>query len=696
MQDNKPQGTSENTAEAAQETRQQPIDQRIKQAQRKGVGVYFLSGSVTVLVLLGFLLWLFFVKGFNLIVTPSDAAVNAQIKLESGLAWVGESNIYTLGGEISVSVASPTFQTAAVTINSQSPSTIEIQLLPTPATISATAVSDDDTYGQWQSLTQWFLNGKLIHVGAELVYKTMPGKYQLNVTHPYYENASESLQLERAQEVSLRPSLQQINGSISLNSAPQGIQVTKNDQVMGVTPLTIQVNGGEHKIQLSSNEFETVTEVIPVSVSFLHPKRNYQLAPKPGLLNISAQPANGLLLINGVESALGEVRLAANRQHKLEYRKSGFSQFIKTISVNPDAPLVLDIKLEAQFGELTLTTNIPALISVDGKKVSSRLVQITEQRLAAIPHVIEISAQGYRTVKRTVSIKPNQQTSLNINLLTEFDARRQQGLPLYIEQLGINMQRFRADAFTMGSPDNETGRRRNEHQIEVDFSRQFWVSETEITQSQFAASLGQAASSKSKSTLPITGISWMQAAEYCNWLSIQEGLPIFYRFVNGRYAGVNRESRGYRLPTEAEWEWLAKKAKRANSTVYVWGNQDKLREKIGNFADMTLSGKQLIYFAEYEDGKTGAAEVASFDADRTGLYDLAGNVSEWVHDRYTNSLPDTGKQQIDYLGSAIGDSWVIKGGNFESGRLRGLRGAFREFSSAGKETIGFRIARYHD
>jgi formylglycine-generating enzyme required for sulfatase activity len=152
------------------------------------------------------------------------------------------------------------------------------------------------------------------------------------------------------------------------------------------------------------------------------------------------------------------------------------------------------------------------------------------------------------------------------------------------------------------------------------------------------------------------------------------------------------------LPSEAEWEWLAKKAKRAVSTVYVWGNQDKLQDNIGNFADKTMQGKQLIFFAEYQDGNQGVAEVGSYKADRTGLYDMAGNVSEWVHDAYTNRLPDTSKRHIDYLGTQLGaqgaQTWVVKGGSYESGRLRELRAAFREFSASGKATVGFRIARY--
>ena len=219
------------------------------------------------------------------------------------------------------------------------------------------------------------------------------------------------------------------------------------------------------------------------------------------------------------------------------------------------------------------------------------------------------------------------------------------------------------------------------------------MSEKEITQGQFAAFTKEKVQN---ANLPITGISWLQAAEYCNWLSEQEGLPVFYQFSNGRYVGVNERSRGYRLPSEAEWEWLAKKSKRASSTIYVWGNQSNIRDNTENLADKSMQPNQLIFLADYEDKHAGVAEVGSYSADRNGLYDLAGNVSEWVHDKYTNSLPDISKTHTDYLGATRGDSWVIKGANFETGRIRDTRAAYREFSSSGKATVGFRIARYHN
>lgn len=163
---------------------------------------------------------------------------------------------------------------------------------------------------------------------------------------------------------------------------------------------------------------------------------------------------------------------------------------------------------------------------------------------------------------------------------------------------------------------------------------------------------------------------------------------------NQQIVGVEPAATGYRLLTEAEWEWLAKKANRAKPTKYVWGNRDKVARAHGNFADAQLKGTQPFYFMDYTDQHKGLAPVGSYKADRTGLFDLAGNVAEWVHDRYTLAVPELGQTYTDYLGMSRGQSHVIKGGSFQTGRLKELRAAYRQNDASGRPDVGFRIARY--
>ena len=680
----------------------QNIDQRIKQAQRKGISVYLLTGALLAIVLVSFLLWLFFIRTYTVLVGPSDATLASTIKADSSLAWVTGNKVYTLGSKLSLSISAPTFQSKTLNIDSNSPVTIEVILLPLPANINATltlntqtalntpdVLSDDPTMQTYLDGTQWYLNGQLISVGRDFNYSTPPGEYQLLVSNPFFHSEPVDLSLNRAEDRSLELTLNAAVGSLTLKSEPTGAKVTLNGKVVGNTPYNAKVVTGKYNVLIEKDSMQSITETIDVQLGFLDQARNYQLLPKQAQLEVKANPSDGVLLINNVEYPTGLVSLSSNQLHQIEYSKPGFRTFSKSINLKTTDLNKLEIKLEKTFGKLTLVGNVPAEIKVNGQARGSLPTELT---LNTVLHNLEFSYPGYRAIKRSVTPKDNHTLAIQIEMLTEFDARRKEGKPLFVNQLGINMLRFSASEFVMGSPPNETGRRRNEHQVKVDFNNQFWVSDKEITQAQYSAFAGQ----KVNSNLPVTGVSWLEAAQFCNWLSENEGLPLFYRFANGRYLGVNKEATGYRMPTEAEWEWVAKKSKRATSTIFVWGNQTKLRDNQGNYADKSMQGKQLIIFDDYQDGQAGIAPVGSYKADRSGLYDLDGNVSEWVHDFYTNDLPDTSKTHVDYLGLPSGDAWVIKGGNFETGRLRELRASFREFSSQGKVNLGFRIARYQN
>jgi formylglycine-generating enzyme required for sulfatase activity len=85
--------------------------------------------------------------------------------------------------------------------------------------------------------------------------------------------------------------------------------------------------------------------------------------------------------------------------------------------------------------------------------------------------------------------------------------------------------------------------------------------------------------------------------------------------------------------------------------------------------------------------------VGSFQASRKGLFDLGGNVAEWVHDVYT--IPSAnGTSELDPLGSQTGDNYVIRGASWSLSKLAELRLSFRDYGQAGRDDVGFRIARY--
>ena len=85
--------------------------------------------------------------------------------------------------------------------------------------------------------------------------------------------------------------------------------------------------------------------------------------------------------------------------------------------------------------------------------------------------------------------------------------------------------------------------------------------------------------------------------------------------------------------------------------------------------------------------------MGSFPAESSGLHDITGNVSEWVHDHYA-IMPGGAGTGVDPLGPAAGQSHVIKGSSWRSGSLTPLRAAYRDGLHGGRDDVGFRIARY--
>jgi formylglycine-generating enzyme required for sulfatase activity len=189
-------------------------------------------------------------------------------------------------------------------------------------------------------------------------------------------------------------------------------------------------------------------------------------------------------------------------------------------------------------------------------------------------------------------------------------------------------------------------------------------------------------------------INWSEAAEFCNWLSAKENLQPFYSIETGQVVGFDANTDGYRLLTEAEWEWLARKAGKKEQTVFSWGNDTVIPVNAANIADESARGQVRFYVPNYSDGYAVAASVGSMQREPSGLFDMAGNVSEWVHDVYSIVPPEPNIILKNPMSELRGDAHVVKGASFRSGTLTSLRPAFREGLGAGRDDVGFRIGRY--
>jgi formylglycine-generating enzyme required for sulfatase activity len=192
---------------------------------------------------------------------------------------------------------------------------------------------------------------------------------------------------------------------------------------------------------------------------------------------------------------------------------------------------------------------------------------------------------------------------------------------------------------------------------------------------------------------PVVHVSWFDAAFYCNWRSIREGLPPCYVFEEETFR-CNFRAKGYRLPSEAEWEFAARS--RGKTYRYAWGNGFP---KGANLLDETAAERFQIPLSTdsvwlgYADGYPTTAPVGALGhPNELGLYDMTGNVWEWCWDLY-GEYP-TGDVQINPYGPGRGGSVVFRGGSWDASphlcRNTGRGGNRPGFRDSG---IGFRVAR---
>ena len=252
----------------------------------------------------------------------------------------------------------------------------------------------------------------------------------------------------------------------------------------------------------------------------------------------------------------------------------------------------------------------------------------------------------------------------------------------------------------MGASRREAGRRANESQRQVKLKRPFYFSQNEVTNGdfrQFRSSHDSGNTDRSAlngDAQPVVNISWDDAARFTNWLSKQQGLPEAYTEQSGKMAAVMPMNTGYRLPTEAEWAWVARKQGQKTEQRYPWLGRFPPTVKSGNYADERIADTLADTVPGYDDGFRGTAPVASFPAWPKGFYDLGGNVAEWMHDYYAIYPGEANQLVTDPSGPVSGEHRVVRGSSWRHGNITELRLSYRDYSSKPRYDLGFRVARY--
>ncbi len=657
--------------------------QQARQAQRKA---FIIAGTAIVGILLFVVALIGYVNGTPITIKPKDASEIAKLQIVNGIAGAFSKVVYSMTGDITVLVMAGGFASQDIKITSDDrgkPRTVT--LVELPGKLIATTVPPADK-------NRWTVDGQQIAIAPSLTHTAPAGKYRLETDNQHFEIAEQDLVLRRGKTLEVAVKLNAVKGRLDINSRPDGAEVRIDGKGAGTTPLSLDAFGGLHRIEIRKDGFESLADDVEITNTNRDISRNYRLEPVKALISFDAKPKGGALFVNGRKQASDkQLPLALGVPHTLRYSKAGYFPKIKKVTFKQSSPKRIEFRLKLEMGAVDVRSRPSATVLINGKSAGQTPLSL---QLPATPQRIVIKRSGYREVSKKATPSHKRTTIIDVKLQTERAARLAESPESYQTDTGISLKLFQPKlTFQMGAPRHQKGQRANEFIRNIKLTRPFYASLHEITNGQFRR-FSKDHNGSVGDKFPATSVTWLDAAAFCNWLSKRENLAPFYRLAGNRLKGIEAKANGYRLLSEAEWEWLARKAGKSQQTVFPWGNTTTVPSNFGNIADEEARGKVRFFVSNFTDGFAELAPVGSFRPESSGLFDLTGNAAEWVHDVYSLRSPTSARTEVDPLGIADGPTHVAKGSSWRSGTRTTLRAAYRDGVMDRRDDLGFRIGRY--
>lgn len=531
----------------------------------------------------------------------------------------------------------------------------------------------------------------------------LPGTYALRVRADGYLPWRGTIEVAgRATEQQVEIDLIADRAALAVATEPAGARVILLDDnrlLAARTPATVQLPSGEHVVLYQLDGYKPVERRYRAFAGASDTAATITLEPADASLRVQSNPAGANVLVDGRYRGVTPLTLALEpqRRYDITLSRGGYAAVSRSIALASGQTRNLAIDLSAQNGDLTVRT-IPedAEVLINGRPAGAGTVTVS---LPARPQRIVVRKPGYQRYAATVTPRPGFPQTVDVRLLTEAEAALAKIEQRVQAANGHALRYVQGGTFQRGSSRREADRRSDEALRDVRITRPFYAATHEVTNRQFDAFLKNHSSAElfyaslAGDSNPVVNVSWQQAAAYCNWLSEQEQREPAYAGEFGALVAVDRVVDGYRLPTEAEWVWMARYGGRpGNALRFGWGDSLPPPEKAANLADDSAKGLIDNIVDNYFDGFPASAPVGRFTANALGLFDLDGNVSEWVEDYYETS-PSTDGALIDPRGPRRGTDRVIRGPSYRSANVAELRLARRAAGVDGRDDLGFRVVR---
>ncbi|MBT6593459.1 MAG: PEGA domain-containing protein, partial [Porticoccaceae bacterium] len=656
-----------------------PLEQKPVTGRRGPSPAIIFTTAFTV-VAIAIMVFLFAARAIILRLDPAIAEVDL-----GGLAFHIGDNYLLLQGEHQLSAEAPGYYPLRKTIQVSGEATqeIDVVLQPLPGNLLVRSTLDD---------IQLSIDDQDPVTVPGTISEISRGAHKLEFAKYRYFTLQQEVEIEglgktQAIDISLQPAW----GQVEFTTVPEGAELFIDQRLIGQTPLSSEVLETGSQLTLKAPGYKTLQQQVRVKAGSKATHPLIEMIVADGTLTINSVPQGASITIDKQFKGTSPMDVAVTpfAKHNIELFLEGYLNTKQSVSVKPEQQRQISVNLTPNIGRVRLNiTPADAAILVDGKRLGTGSQTLS---LNAKPQSISVEKSGYETQSMTVTPRPGHQQALTIQLLTLQQAYWASRPATIKTSVGGKLKLFQPDEqFMLGAPRRQPGRRANEAERAVRLERPFYLATNETTNGQFKRWKDRHSSTAVKGqTLdmtdqPVAKVSWEDAALFCNWLSRKDGLPEFYTVEEGRINGTNWDAHGYRLPTEAEWAWAAKVNSQSVSQVFPWANELYPPMQVsGNYADQSASGFLSFTLADYNDQYPVSAVVGSFSPNGKGLYDMSGNVAEWVND-YFDIRPNRSESEVDPRGPEQGSKHVIRGASWALASRTELRLSYRDSGTDGR------------